>query len=156
MLSDTEASCLATALAVCLKKKEKKKRRWMKEWLKPLFFRIFYPLQFFLEVSRQRVKFLNQMIISIRKSLSAFTKKMVVLLIFFLYCCCNSCSWHSKKPVKNDILRYTKTSFLSSSVAFVAIIIHSRRCSLHDLSRETEARLRDVAHRRCYIFHIAQ
>ena len=33
MLSDTEASCLAIALAVCLKK-EKKKRRWMKEWLK--------------------------------------------------------------------------------------------------------------------------
>jgi hypothetical protein len=32
MLSDTEASCLAIALAVCLKKK--KKRRWMKEWLK--------------------------------------------------------------------------------------------------------------------------
>ena len=30
MLSDTEASCLAIALAVCLKKK---KRRWMKEWL---------------------------------------------------------------------------------------------------------------------------
>ena len=34
MLSDTEASCLAIALAVCLKKKEKNKRRWMKEWLK--------------------------------------------------------------------------------------------------------------------------
>jgi hypothetical protein len=34
MLSDTEASCLAMALAVCLKNKEKKKRRWMKEWLK--------------------------------------------------------------------------------------------------------------------------
>ena len=34
MLSDTEASCLAIALAVYLKKKEKKKRRWMKEWLK--------------------------------------------------------------------------------------------------------------------------
>jgi hypothetical protein len=34
MLSDTEASCLALALAVCLKKKQKKKRRWMKEWLK--------------------------------------------------------------------------------------------------------------------------
>jgi len=33
MLSDTEAGCLAIALAVCLKK-EKKKRRWMKEWLK--------------------------------------------------------------------------------------------------------------------------
>jgi hypothetical protein len=33
MLSDTEASCLAIALAVCLKKEEKK-RRWMKEWLK--------------------------------------------------------------------------------------------------------------------------
>jgi hypothetical protein len=33
MLSGTEASCLAIALAVCLKK-EKKKRRWMKEWLK--------------------------------------------------------------------------------------------------------------------------
>jgi hypothetical protein len=34
MLSDTEASCLATALGVCLKNKEKKKRRRMKEWLK--------------------------------------------------------------------------------------------------------------------------
>jgi hypothetical protein len=34
MLSDTEASCLAIALAVCLKNKGKKKRRWMKEWLK--------------------------------------------------------------------------------------------------------------------------
>ena len=34
MLSDTEASCLAIALAVCLKKKEKKKLRWLKEWLK--------------------------------------------------------------------------------------------------------------------------
>ena len=33
MLSDTEASCPAIALAVCLKK-EKKKHRWMKEWLK--------------------------------------------------------------------------------------------------------------------------
>jgi coproporphyrinogen III oxidase-like Fe-S oxidoreductase len=33
MLIDTEASCLAIALAVCLKKKEKQ-RRWMKEWLK--------------------------------------------------------------------------------------------------------------------------
>jgi hypothetical protein len=33
MLSDTEASCLAIALAVCLKNKEKK-RRWMKELLK--------------------------------------------------------------------------------------------------------------------------
>jgi hypothetical protein len=33
MLSDTEASCLAIALAVWLKSKEKKKRRWM-EWLK--------------------------------------------------------------------------------------------------------------------------
>jgi hypothetical protein len=33
MLNDTEASCLAMALAVCLKNKEKKKRRWM-EWLK--------------------------------------------------------------------------------------------------------------------------
>jgi hypothetical protein len=32
MLSDTEAGCLATALAVCLKNKEK--FRWMKEWLK--------------------------------------------------------------------------------------------------------------------------
>ena len=32
MLSDTEASCLAIALAVCLKKENK--RRWMKEWLK--------------------------------------------------------------------------------------------------------------------------
>jgi hypothetical protein len=31
MLSDAEASCLATALAVCLKKK---KRSWMKVWLK--------------------------------------------------------------------------------------------------------------------------
>jgi hypothetical protein len=30
MLSDTEASCLAIALAVCLKKRI---RRWMKEWL---------------------------------------------------------------------------------------------------------------------------
>jgi len=34
MLSDTEASCLAIALAVCFKKKEKKKRRWIKDWLK--------------------------------------------------------------------------------------------------------------------------
>ena len=34
MLSDTEASCLAIALAVYLKKEEKKKRGWMKEWLK--------------------------------------------------------------------------------------------------------------------------
>ena len=34
MFSDTDASCLAIALAVCLKKKEKKKRRWLKEWLK--------------------------------------------------------------------------------------------------------------------------
>jgi len=34
MLSDTEASCLAIALAVCLRKKEKNKRRWMNEWLK--------------------------------------------------------------------------------------------------------------------------
>jgi hypothetical protein len=33
MLSGTEASLLAIALAVCLKKKEKKKRRWMKEWV---------------------------------------------------------------------------------------------------------------------------
>jgi hypothetical protein len=32
MLSDTEASCLAMALALCLRNKEK--RRWMKEWLK--------------------------------------------------------------------------------------------------------------------------
>jgi len=31
MLSDTEASCLAIALAVCFKKE---KRTWMKEWLK--------------------------------------------------------------------------------------------------------------------------
>jgi hypothetical protein len=37
MLSDTEASCLAIALAVCLKNKEKKKKcRWMKEWLKKI------------------------------------------------------------------------------------------------------------------------
>jgi hypothetical protein len=34
MLSDTEASCMAIALAVCFKNKEKKRRRWMKEWLK--------------------------------------------------------------------------------------------------------------------------
>jgi hypothetical protein len=34
MLLNTEASCLAIALAVCLRNKEKKKHRWMKEWLK--------------------------------------------------------------------------------------------------------------------------
>jgi hypothetical protein len=33
MLSDTESSCLAMALAVFLKKNEKE-RRWMKVWLK--------------------------------------------------------------------------------------------------------------------------
>jgi hypothetical protein len=57
---------------------------------------------------------------------------------FFLFCCCcNPCSWHSTKPVKNDILRCSKINFLSSYFGFVAIIIHSRRCSLHVLSTET-------------------
>lgn len=32
MLNDTEAACIAIALAVCCKKK--KKRRWMKDWFK--------------------------------------------------------------------------------------------------------------------------
>jgi hypothetical protein len=153
MLSDTEASCLAIALAVCLKKK---KRRWMKVWLKNnkwvhqwkfikryktkwtkwfskffvtrrhiirwtakndyatnskwnklpcemLFIQASY---FFSEVSTQRLKFFNQLnLISIRKSLSVFAKQMFVLFIC-LFCCCNPCSWHSTKPVKNDILLY--------------------------------------------------
>ena len=49
----------------------------------PLFFRIFYPLQFFSEVSMQRIKFLNQPIfISNRKSLSIFAKQIFVLFFF--------------------------------------------------------------------------
>jgi len=58
MLSDTEASCLGTALAVCLKKKEKKKRRWMKEWLKPLFSESFIRFNSLLKLVGKELNFL--------------------------------------------------------------------------------------------------
>jgi hypothetical protein len=76
-LSDTEASCLAIALAVCLKKEEKK-RRWMKEWLKK---RNEYTHENLLK--DLRIKYLNQLIFnSIRKSLSVFAKQMFVFFFF--------------------------------------------------------------------------
>jgi hypothetical protein len=57
--------------------------------------------------------------------------------------------------VKNNILRYTLKKF---SLVFFCFRSHNfslTKMFTHDLSRETEAILRNAAHRRCNTFHIA-
>jgi hypothetical protein len=85
-------------------------------------------------------------------TLSIFAKQLCALFFFFILLLYSLLLTFHKAGKECLTSIHSEINFVSSSFTFVAIIIHSRRYSLHDLSRETEEILRNAAHRRCNIF----
>ena len=73
----------------------------------PLFSESFIRFNSYLKLVRKELNFLINWFLSAFGNLSLYLWSRCSYFSFFLFCCCNPCSWHSTKPVKNYILRYT-------------------------------------------------